>query len=325
MTERSKILKYDPLPQLLAAENSAIHFFTQRDLIGKKLSVQQLWKLDLPGRIIRHQQKNGSWKYPNPKLEIRSQQNYDQVETFRNVGELIEKYGFDKRHSAIETAAEFMLSFQTKEGDLRGIYGNQYTPNYPAAIMELLIKAGFEKDSRIEKGFDWLLSIRQNDGGWAIPLRTFGKTLDVIAMNSAPIMPDREKPFSHLATGCVLRAFAAHKKYRKCKEAKIAGKLLLSNLFKKDNYPDRSTEDYWLRFSFPFWFTDLLSALDSLSLIGFSTDEPQMQKAVNWFVQNQQPNGLWKLKILKGRDKETDKWLALAFCRILKRFEKVRV
>jgi hypothetical protein len=36
----------------------------------------------------------------------------------------------------------------------------QYTPNYSAAIMELLIKAGYSTDVRTEKGFQWLLSIR---------------------------------------------------------------------------------------------------------------------------------------------------------------------
>ena len=321
MKKKLSFLKYDPLPTLLEAKNQEIILLAKKDLLNKKIPVQQLWKLPLPQKIINHQQKDGSWKYPNPKLEIRSQQNYDQVETFRNIGELIEKYGFNQKHPVIQRAAEFMLSFQSKEGDLRGIYGNQYTPNYTAAIMELLIKASVE-DDRIEKGFQWLLSIRQNDGGWAIPLRTFGITLDIIAMNSAPIMPDRNKPFSHLATGCVLRAFAAHKKYRKRKEAKKAGELLLSNLFKKDNYPDRGTEDYWLRCSFPFWFTDLISALDSLSLLGFTTREPQLQKAVNWFIEHQQPDGLWKLKIIRDKDKETNKWLALAICRIIKRFEK---
>jgi hypothetical protein len=320
MKNYPSLLKYDPLPKLLAAANKAIAFFTERDLMDNQLPVQQLWQLPPPLRIIRHQQKNGSWKYPGANSKIRSQQNYDQLETYRNLGELIEKYGFDKRHTAIPKAAEFMLSFQSKEGDLRGIYGNQYTPNYTAAIMELFIKAGFE-DHRIEKGFQWLLSIRQNDGGWAIPLRTVGAKLNIIAMNSAPIMPDKNKPFSHLATGVVLRAFAAHNKYHKCKEAKKAGELLISKLFKQDNYPDRGTADYWLRCSFPFWFTDLISALDSLSLLGFSVREPQIQNAVNWFVKNQQPDGLWNLKIVRGKDKETNKWLALAIGRILKRFE----
>ena len=316
------LLRYGPLPKLLASDNKAIEFFVQRDLLDKENDVKQIWQLNEPQKIVNRQQAAGFWKYPGENSKIRSRQNYKQLETYRNLGILTEKYGFDRRHIAIQKAGEFMLSFQSKEGDLRGIYGSQYSPNYTAAIMELLIKAGFEKDYRIEKGFQWLLSIRQNDGGWAIPLRTVGAKFDVKTMNSATITPDKDKPFSHLVTGIVLRAFAAHKKYRKCREAKRAGELLISKLFKKDNYLDRGTVDYWLKFSFPFWFTDLLSALDSLSLLDFSTREPQIQKAVNWFVKRQQPDGLWKLKMLRDKDKDLKLWLSFVICRTLKRFKQ---
>jgi len=78
--------------------------------------------------------------------------------------------------------------------------------------MELLIKAGYASDERIARGFQWLLYIRQRDGGWAIPLRTAGAKLDSFATKDDPIQPDRSKPFSHLVTGVVVRAFAAHER-----------------------------------------------------------------------------------------------------------------
>jgi hypothetical protein len=162
--------------------------------------------------------------------------------------------------------------------------------------------------------------MRQNDGGWAIPLRTQNKKLDIIAMNSQTLEPDRSKPFSHLVTGVVLRAYAAHKTYRNSDEAKIAGKLLLANFFKRDHYPDRSSPDFWLRFTYPFWFTDLISAMDSLSKLGFKKEESRIEEAVQWFITHQQVNGLWKLKTLKNQKKyDTDLWISLAICRILKR------
>jgi hypothetical protein len=166
-----------------------------------------------------------------------------------------------------------------------------------------------------------LISIRQNDGGWAIPFRTKNYGIKVISTHPETIEPDRSKPFSHMITGVVLRAFSAHPEYRKSKEAKQAGKLLLLNLFNKDNYPDRAGADYWLRFTYPFWFTDLISALDSLSLLKFSKQEPHIGKAMGWFIRHQQRDGLWKLKILKGQHKDVlQLWLALAICRIFKRF-----
>ena len=136
--------------------------------------------------------------------------------------------------------------------------------------MELLIKAGYENDPRISKGFEWLLSIRQDDGGWALPIRTAGKTLTDALNSSNTIQPDKSKPFSHLVTAMVLRAFAAHPEYRKYNEAKKAGELLISSFFKSDKYPDRQGKNFWERVSFPFWFTDIISSLDSLYFLGFN-------------------------------------------------------
>lgn len=138
-------LKYNPIPTLISSNNEAIIFFTKRDLLWKKeRNIENLWELPEPLKLIRKQKEDGSWKYPGGKKEIRSQENYNQLETYRKLGILVEKYGFYKKHPSIKKAADFLFKFQTNEGDFRGIYGNQYTPNYSAAIMELLIKAGYE-------------------------------------------------------------------------------------------------------------------------------------------------------------------------------------
>lgn len=317
-------LNFDPLPPLLTSENDAILFFTQRDLLGekKKESIETLWQLSQVKKLIRKQQEDGFWKYPGGNTSIRSRENYNQLETYRIIGELVEKYGFNKKHSAIQKAAEFLFSFQTEEGDFRGIYGTQYSPNYTAMIMELLIKAGYDNDLRIEKGFKWLLSIRQSDGGWAIPFRTVGKKLDRSILHSETVIADYSKPSAHLVTGCVLRAFAAHPEFRKTKEAKVAGELLASRFFRRDKYTDRQAVSFWTRFTYPFWYTDLLSSLDSLFYIGFSVDNPQIKEALNWFANSQEENGKWNLKLTKGRDKDLPLWMGLTICRIFKRFYK---
>lgn len=296
-------------------------FFSKRDLLGEPVPpIEALWELPFVAEVVSRQQKDGSWKYPGGKPDVRSRQNYNQIETYRMLGELVEKYGFNNAHPAIQGAASFLFGFQSEEGDFRGIYGNQYTPNYTAGITEILIKAGYQEDPRLEKAFRWLLSVRQNDGGWAIPLRTKGFKLDVISMSGETIQADSSKPFSHLVTGVVLRAFAAHNTYRKSIEAQGAGKLLASRIFKKDPYPDRNTVNFWTGFTFPFWFTDLLSALDSLSLLGFTTDDPQVRKGVEWLLSKQQRTGLWDLTMLKGKDKEINLWMSLVICRVIKRF-----
>lgn len=318
-----KRLRFDPLPLLLESTNPAIQYFAECDLLdGQVVPVEELWNLcRLEKVFLSRQHRNGSWEYHGGIKSLRSKENYDQLETYRIFGELVEKYGLDRRHPSMSLATEYLFSFQTEEGDFRGIYGNQYSPNYSAAIMELLVKAGYDSDPRIKKGFLWLISIRQDDGGWAIPLRTVGMKFDRQTPRAATVRPDKSKFFSHLVTGVVLRTFAAHKEYRKSKEARVAGELLTSRFFVRDRYPDRQKASYWTAFTFPFWFTDLLSSLDSLSLLEFSWKDAQITRALQWFLANQQKDGSWKLRLLKGRNKqELELWTTLAICRVFKRF-----
>lgn len=315
------LLRYDPLPKLLSSKNQAIVFFTKHNLQEEKSeSVETLWELPSAVKAIERQQSDGSWKYHGGKPDIRSQQNYNQLETYRILGELVEKHGFNKGHPVIRKAADFLFRFQTEEGDFRGIYGTQYSPNYTGAIMELLIKAGYENDPHIEKGFHWLLSIRQDDDGWAIASRTRNIKITVALLSAETVQPDLTKPFSHMVTGVVLRAFAAHNKYHNSKEARAAGRLLASRFFKRDVYPDRATVDFWTKFSYPFWFTDLLSSLDSLALLGFKMEDPQIKNAIEWFIDEQEKSGLWNVSMLRGKDKGLNLWICLAICRVLRRF-----
>jgi hypothetical protein len=202
--------------------------------------------------------------------ELRPNRN---IETFRQLAILVEQYGFTREHPAIERAAHYLLSFQTSEGDIRGIYGNQYATTYVGAILELLVKAGYAEDPRVVTTFHWLLAMRQTDGGWAIPMRTLGYTyrdfLDV-ERHPEPLAPDTSKPFSHLVTGMVLRAFAADPSWQDAPEVRRAAQLLASRLFRRDRYGDRGDASCWERVSFPFWFTDVVSALDTLSRLGIS-------------------------------------------------------
>jgi hypothetical protein len=315
-------LHIDPIPKLLSSGNIAIEFFTMRDLLEEETAyIETLWELPEVKKILNRQQEEGNWKYPGGgKEHLRLKEDYNQIETYRILGQLVEKYGFNNQHPAIKRAAEYLFSCQTNESDFRGIYGSQYSPNYTAAIMELLIKSGYEDDFRIKKGFIWLLAIRQKDGGWTIPFRTIGAKFNKDLMFADTIQPDLAKPSSHLITGVVLRAFAAHEDYRNIDEAMNAGEFLASRLFKKDAYTDRNTVEYWTRVSFPFWFTDIVSALDALSLMGFTIENLFISDALNRLAGMQGDDGLFNLKLLKTGDKDLKFWICLAVCRVFKRF-----
>ncbi|MCJ7817951.1 MAG: hypothetical protein MUP60_03795, partial [Candidatus Thorarchaeota archaeon] len=274
--------------------------------------------------LLSKQQEDGSWKYPKTKEDPREISGYSQLETFRQLGILVEKYLLNKDHLSVRKAAEFLFSCQTDEGDFRGIYLDQYSPNYTAAYLEILIKAGYQSDRPIKRGLQWLLSMRQDDGGWVIPLRTEHLRWSEVKALNEPVQPRREKASSHMATGVVLRAFAAHPNY--CKNSNIlgAGELLASRIFKADNYTDRKTPDFWTKITFPFWFTDILSTLDSLSRLGLSHDQPNIKEGIDWFVDQQKDDGSWSLHMLKGSgDTNYKYWISLVICRMLDRFAKL--
>ncbi|MDP3970135.1 MAG: hypothetical protein Q8P90_00375 [bacterium] len=319
MNNWQTFFKHDPIKPLLASNINAIIYFTKKDLLEEKVApIKTLWEEKPAQSIIRRQLANGSWKYPNPKAGLRSATNDNRLEKYRQLGFLVEKYGFNRKHISIQKTANYLLSFQTKEGDIRGIYGNQYTPNYAAAITKLLVKAGYEKDARIIKMYEWLLECRQNDSGWALPFRKEKTTLNAIQQPKT-IAFDPTKPSSHLITGIVLRALAAHHIYRKSSAAKQAMELLISRFFQRDKYIDRQAVEYWTRFAYPLWQTEILSALDSISKINPKNTEPNVEKALAWFQSHQNNNGLFNAKTTMGNQQESSFWISLAICRVIKR------
>jgi len=309
--------RFDPIAPLLESGNHAVEFFTRRDLMDQNAGAPtSLWDLRIPRAIVRKQNADGSWTYPGRRAWSRI--GYDQLETYRELGFLVDKFGYDRSYPAIALAAEFLLAAQTDEGDIRGLYGAQYSPNYSAAMFELLVKAGYADDDRVERGFRWLTGFRQEDGGWALPLRTRRRKLDAIE-EAKTIQPDRSAPFSHFITGIVLRAFAAHPVHSRSEVALRAGALLAGRFFQKDTYPDKGRVADWTEFCYPFWSTDLISSLDSLSRMGFSGEDPNIRAAVSWLNDKQDPSGLFTLHLLKDRHHDMVFWIDLAICRVYRR------
>lgn len=320
-------LKHDPLPPLLDSGNEAVAYFARRDLARERTGpVSQLW--DLPGarRILRKQLPDGSW--PRPGGGKHPAINDHLIETWRHFRFLVEQYGFRREHPQAEKAAEYLFSCQTPAGDIRGMLANQYATYYTGAIMALLIQAGYGDDPRIERGFAWLLAMRQDDGGWSVPLIThkFDRQMQyrLTSEYAEPVEPDRSRPFSHNATGMILRAFAVHKRYRKSPAARVAADLLKSRFFQPDAYTSYHAASYWVRFDYPFWWNQLVAALDSVSLIGATPADEQVRKALDWLVGHQEKSGLWRASYAQvirenARSRETQLWVTLAICRIFRR------
>lgn len=212
---------------LLSTNNKAIVHLVFRDLLGEDVGpVSVIWGLPEPRKILHKPQSDGSWAGQAKNIRYFPEKHADLVATFKSFRILVERYRFDRNSEAIEKAAEYLFIFQSPEGDIRGFIGNQYTTYYTGYILSLLIQAGYADDPRVDRGTRWLIVMRQDDGGWTVPLLTHhfdGKTTYRLTSSYAePVDPDRKMPFSHNWTDMVLRAFAAHPVYRRSKEARLA-------------------------------------------------------------------------------------------------------
>jgi hypothetical protein len=316
-------LPVNPIPALLEWPEEALNYFVYRDLAEKQVeSVDTLWNLPEAERLVRIQQENGGWKYPGNKPNVDAGENYALLETFRNLRVLVEMYGFTRAHPALQKAADYVFSCQTTEGDIRGLIGNQYMPYYHGAILALLIKAGFSDERHIRIGLDWLLSMRQNDGGWIVPTQMVpSKERTPEFWSGNPIPPERSRPHAHMATGMAIRAFAVHPEYQKRPEAVAAGEALKSRLLQADRYNDRKAKSYWLKFQFPYWWTNLITALDALYKLGFDRQDVDIARGIEWFIANQEEDGLWPTGYGSGKKAESNRrWVGLAVCRTLKHY-----
>ena len=328
MTDWLAELRYDPIEALTHSGNGAVTYFAWRDLLVEAPGpVEAVWGLPEVRKFLRKQRDDGSWG-PSGKADGYPPGREALVETFKALRGLVRRYQLTRDHEAVARASEYMFGWQTRGGDFRGFIGDQYATYYTGETMAVLILCDYGDDPRIRRGFEWLLSMRQSDGGWTIPILThrFDRATGFRA-TAGPwetLEPDRSKPFSHNWTDMVLRAFAVHPEYRRREEALHAARLLKSRFFKADAYTSYHDPGYWVRFEF--WWPNLVTSLDSLSRMGFSRDDLDIRRAVEWLVEHQRPDGLWSTSYKAGdveKDtpvtRERELWLALEICRILKR------
>ena len=121
----------------------------------------------------------------------------------------------------------------------------------------------------------------------------------------------------------VLRAFAESPTWRGSKEAWGAGEKLLSCFFCDEVYEDRTYPSDWEKICYPFWNTDILASLDSLSKVGFSPENETIQRGLSWLQKRQNSQGFWECGNKKAT-LEDHLWVTLAVLRVLKRFGLLR-
>ena len=186
----------------------------------------------------------------------------------------------------LHKTADFILASQVSDGGIGDLTladnpkgrGKVVAVHFQGWALSALCRAGFENDARVEKGFLFLLSLRQDDGGWAWR----GVRTDSAA-----------RPSSHLITGMVLRAFASSKDRKGSREARRAAELLATRFLQPDRYEDRKAPSYWEILTEPRFYTDVLDALDTITSIGLGKENSGVRTAEAYLRSRQAKDGLW--------------------------------
>lgn len=326
-------MKFNTAPTLeflLARGSLPLLYWLKKDILDVPVDRESknLRKFASRVRILETQQPDGSWWDKRSDTPLHWERTLYRVDTLRNLYRLYD-YGCTLGDEGIQKSADFLFSLQTKEGDFRGTVLNEYTPTFHALVLEILCRYELDKDRRVQKGFRWLLENRQRDGGWALYRRqptngNQGRPASMLINGKGqPYKPSRSQHFSHHVTGMILRAMAESATWRRTKDARQVGEMLLGCFFCDEVYGDKTFPSDWEQICYPFWNTDILASLDALSKIGFSADNPTIGKGLSWIMRKQNDQGYWEC----GNGKATLEdhlWVTLAVLRILKRFELLK-
>jgi len=240
--------------------------------------------------LLRKLEKNGSFTPRATDKELGGPKFAKCLATLRSLDRLadlgLRLEGKSSVASQLHQIADFLLASQASDGGIGDLTlaenpkgrGKAVALHFQGWALSALCRAGFENDARVEKGFRFLLSLRQDDGGWAWR----GVRTDSAA-----------RPSSHLITGMVLRAFASSKDKRGSREARRAAELLATRFLQPDRYADRKAPSYWELLTEPRFYTDVLDALDTITSIGLGKENSGVRTAEAYLRSRQAKDGLW--------------------------------
>ena len=285
-------LASDPIPRLLREGTPSVLARVRRDLIDDSEAPSAVEIASYPEvkALLRKLEKNGSFTPRATDKELGGPKFAKCLATLRSLDRLadlgLRVEGKSSVASQLHQIADFLLASQASDGGIGDLTlaenpkgrGKAVALHFQGWALSALCRAGFENDARVEKGFRFLLSLRQDDGGWAWR----GVRTDSAA-----------RPSSHLITGMVLRAFASSKDKRGSREARRAAELLATRFLQPDRYEDRKAPSYWEFLTEPRFYTDVLDALDTITSIGLGKENSGVRTAEAYLRSRQAKDGLW--------------------------------
>jgi hypothetical protein len=333
MKDWKTFLKENPIDWLLEENNPSVRYFTLTGILDMPADSpeamdtrREIMKTGPVPDILSRQEEGGYWGVP--------ENFYEHSKYKGTVWQMIvlAELGADGSDERVHKACEFILeNSQDRNSGAFSIQGNLekggdhdlVIPCLTGNMVFSLIRLGYLKDIRLQKGIDWITKYQRFDdridkapSGWPydISFRCWGrhtcsmgaiKALKALAEIPAQAMSPEVK--DTLARG--------------------AEYFLQHHVFKRSHSLDKVCKPAWLEFGFPLMYqTDALEILAVLTKLGYH--DSRMQEAIDLLLSKQDDQGRWMLETtFNGRflvnieaKEKPSKWITLNALRVLKAY-----
>jgi len=312
MPDWMKPLNGDPIPWLLEPENPSVRYFTLIDILDQPVDAPQVVaaRKSIPtwppvAALLAAQKGDGYWV----KRDYCLPKNYGTFWVLSILADL----GLTAKNEHIRQGCEFLFAHQREHGGFcrrryipgRGTdWETQDAPCTQARIVRFLRQFGYGNDPRTRLAVNWLLLNQRDDSMWLCN-RTdrhgcLRATLDYL--RAAALEPETA---AHPATA---RAAA-----------------VICDLLMEPRMGRYHVGELWTVLGYPYFGYGVISALDALTRLGYTLEQPKVALAMEYLLSRQLPNGAWPLDQSTprppfgvGQPGEPNKWLTLDALRVIK-------
>jgi hypothetical protein len=243
------------------------------------------------------QEKDGSWTTLSSKIPPRGRRIVAASQALYRLGTL----GFGPDHPVVQKGAAYMFKLQQQDGSwpLPGDASDEGSRTYSmmplqtAVPLEGLSRAGYARDPRIERAYQWLMRQQLEEGAWPT-----GLAGDVYGYVAGYRRMPRSRWGCRSNTTSALIGLSFHPDLRKSEEARKALDLLLGRETRETSELGYEIARLMGAVSLGGFITfhrtfDLALILGLCARIGADAGDPRVASLIHFIEGLQNPHGLW--------------------------------
>ena len=326
-------LKADPTGWLLEPDNPSVRFLTLTEILDipatdpdVRAARTAVMHTGIVPQILAHQTEGGYWEKPENLYTAKYRGTVWQLL-------ILAEHLVDGEDPRIKRACDFLLehSQDAESGGFAmhhaaktgGGRHSEVIPCLTGNMVWALLRLGYGKDPRVQRGIAWITHYQRFDDGIPDPPRGWPYDRSEVCYG---------RHTCHMGAVKALKALtelpaAARSTDVQRTISQGAEFILKHRIHKRSHDLTKISRPGWLRFGFPLMYqTDILEILGILTRLGFR--EERMQEAIDVVLSKQDASGRWALASTFNGQFQVDieekgrpsKWITLNALRVLKAY-----